>query len=538
MNEQRILNRARVTAWSVDALVIVALLASVAASLWQGQYTIDHVHWGLMLSNAQDLVGGRVPYRDIFIQYGFLTTVVHALAYAFAGENLQALIAVTATAYALGVWLVFVLAKHLTGDTALSLYACATFLLFHPITIYPWSNYLAFPFLMLGLYGVVLAPSTLAVLLTGVSFGLAVLMREGLAPSVILFLLGSILIDLRSPDRDIRGSLRRGALMILGALLPIAVFILYLVRQEIVSYWVGLSWSLPRIYMQIQFPHMSGIGLAKPLLQQITNGVLRLDVRWILIAAMLIANAATLLLFLLDRSARRVNPSSAKLALLSLVLISSALHLPEIFRIATGSAVGLINLYIVLKAVRLQHLAFAGLAVAMAITIAPADSGENFSSTNYFFPSTEVIASATPVHAPKYFRSQRWDAQAQQFYAAIENDLKDIARHCAVRYQYNYTYDVFLKVLSPFEQYQLAPFVTDSRMSALRRDFDVDAKIKDHRDLVIFQQTPNADVATFVPPPGFSVFRHYKTPRTNFLYGNNALLILIPTDCAASLAAR
>ena len=88
MNEQRSVRPAWLSAHGAYGCVLIALIASVAASMWQGQYTIDHVHWGLMLSNAQDLMSGRTPYRDIFIQYGFLTTLIHGVAYAVAGENL------------------------------------------------------------------------------------------------------------------------------------------------------------------------------------------------------------------------------------------------------------------------------------------------------------------------------------------------------------------------------------------------------------------------------------------------------------------
>ncbi len=535
MNEPRILGRAWLKTWTVDGLVLIALLASVVASLWQGQYNIDHVHWGLMLSNAQDLTAGRTPYKEIFIQYGFLTTLIHGIAYAFAGGNLHALISVTAIAYAIGLWVVSVLGRSITKDATLSLYAVLTLLLLHPITICPWSNYLAFPLLMLGLYGVTVASSRAAVLFSGIAFGLAVLTREGLAPSVVLFLVGSIVIDLLARNRNGCESVRHAAFLFVGMLIPLLIFLLYLVRLDVVSYWVGLSWYLPKIYIETYFPHIAGLGAAKLLFQQISSGLLRLDVRWILISAMILANAFVLVLFLLKRR-RLVSADSAKLALFSLLLISSALHLPEIFRIATGSAVGLINLYLLLKAARLQHLAFIGLAIPMLVTIAPEDSGENFSTTNYFFPSKQVIESATKVQEPTYFRGQRWDAEAQHFYGSIQNDLKEISRRCTVRYQYNYTYDVFLKVLSPFEQYQLAPFFTESRMSALRKDLDVDAKIRDHKDLVIFQQTPNASVSDFVPPPGFSAFKSYKTPRTNFLYRDNALLIIVPTDCLGSLA--
>ena len=32
-----------------------------------------------MYSNSIDLINGKLPYKEIFIQYGILTTLIHAL---------------------------------------------------------------------------------------------------------------------------------------------------------------------------------------------------------------------------------------------------------------------------------------------------------------------------------------------------------------------------------------------------------------------------------------------------------------------------
>ena len=41
-------------------------------------YHYDGHHIGLVYSNALDLINGKNPYKDNFIQYGFLTTLIHA----------------------------------------------------------------------------------------------------------------------------------------------------------------------------------------------------------------------------------------------------------------------------------------------------------------------------------------------------------------------------------------------------------------------------------------------------------------------------
>ena len=47
-------------------------------SIYIVSYHYDGHHIGLVYSNALDLINGKHPYKEIFIQYGFLTTLVHA----------------------------------------------------------------------------------------------------------------------------------------------------------------------------------------------------------------------------------------------------------------------------------------------------------------------------------------------------------------------------------------------------------------------------------------------------------------------------
>jgi len=42
-------------------LLTFGTFAIVLFSIWQGAYTVDPHHWGLMLSNAKDLYDGKIP---------------------------------------------------------------------------------------------------------------------------------------------------------------------------------------------------------------------------------------------------------------------------------------------------------------------------------------------------------------------------------------------------------------------------------------------------------------------------------------------
>ena len=75
--------------------LLIFPLISFFGGIWQGQYINDGYHWGFIFSNALDLLDGKLPYKEIFIQYGLLSTLIHALTLIIFDKNIFSLIAVT-----------------------------------------------------------------------------------------------------------------------------------------------------------------------------------------------------------------------------------------------------------------------------------------------------------------------------------------------------------------------------------------------------------------------------------------------------------
>ncbi|NDY83470.1 hypothetical protein G3I67_09525 [Orrella sp. NBD-18] len=517
----------------------VMFALSVFGAVWQGQYSIDHAHWGSMISNAKDMAEGLAPYKNIYILYGFLTTSIHAFAYKYLGANLQSLILVTSVFYACGLLLVYFIAERVESNQKIALAIVLTYFLVHPFAIYPWSNYLAFPLLMLGLFNSLSKEQkSIRYFISGFAFALAVLTREGLLPPVLLYLVAVIIIDVLNESESKIKKIREGLVSLAGFVLPILIFIAYLYSHDILNYWKTMSWNLPQLYAAEFFPHMKGMGLIVPFIKQIVSGVLRLDVRWMLILMTVLINGGVVVLGVLSSQYRQSYSNNFKVALLSMLLISSALHLPEIFRLATGGMIGLVNVYMVGRKIKAQFALFAVLAITLSITIAPTGSGDSFSTTNYFWPNENKIKNTKTVFTPSYFRNQKWEADAIGFYNEIEADLKKVHAVCKLKYHYNMTQDSFLVVISPFERYQIAAHWTSDAISNLRPDLNIEQKLKKDRDILILQELANdgSDIAKI--PEDFVLFKKYKTPKTTFLYRDASLSIYIPKLCEEALATK
>jgi len=156
----------------------VILVLIIGYSLWQGSYNFDTHNWGLMLSNAIDLSNGMRPYDEILIQYGILTTVFHSLAYIYLGKNLLALIGITSFFYAVGLIGIYFLSLRITNDRKLSVFSLITAYLIHPIAMLPWPNYVAFPFLVFGIFLLCdTRQRNLSFFLSGLTLSLGILCR-------------------------------------------------------------------------------------------------------------------------------------------------------------------------------------------------------------------------------------------------------------------------------------------------------------------------------------------------------------------------
>jgi hypothetical protein len=533
--------------YGLSGLVILLVMG---ISIWQGQYGTDPHHWGLMLGNAVDLQNGLLPYSEVFIQYGILTTLIQMIGLKLLGVNLLSLITVTAFFYALGLIAIQKIVEVLTGSKAIAIYALITCFLFHPLAIYPWSNYICFPFLMGGVllllekdegsYKQILLSKWFSNLLAGVLFGLACLSREGLLFAVILIMVsGTLLFYLQ--NRGCKKTALYFLPLILGFIFPLLLFFSYLHFFNLMQDWYKIAVLVPTTYALAHFPHVSAGHFWKPLAQTIGHGVIAFNPRWILIFFIILVNAYFLYQYGRYRFFKRnsygassgiVNDNLVLIALFSLFLLSSSLHLVEIFRLATGSIVGVACLYyfISLRSKLVQKILFISIPLLLLFQITSKDSG------NYFFPSSNKLASGVRVQTPAIFNGQIWPPEVINYYAQVSSTLGEIqASKCSIAAHYNNTKDSLIAVMSPFMRYQLPPFFMPKEFDFLNSNFNIKEKLANPTDIVLFDSVDVMKMATFTPPKGFYVFKHFTVPAFEFLPLNNQLVVLLPNTCKRDL---
>ncbi len=518
----------RVGALSFHLIVIFVCIGAFFFSVWQGQYTVDPHHWGLMLSNAKDLSTGKLPYKEIFIQYGILPTLIHRYAFEELGRDLISLISVTALFYSVALYCIFRMSLGVLKNQWTALICVLLTYLFHPVTMSPWANYIASPFLFGGLLLSLRHSRVSLTFLGGILFGFAVLCREGLLlPLTAIILFFGIIDKLSGRDEN---WMKSTVVRLSGVFLPAVFFFIYLLNNKLLEYWKIQNFDFPRLFAKQFFPASHSV-LVSLLINATRNAIQALkfwDGRWILL---MFAPMACLLILISSLKCLRTRSGTkeiydmenTKLAFASLVFLSTVLHGVEVFRFATASAVGFIPLVAWFNQKRLQIVVY-----IMILWMAFSAFGPN--SGNYYFPSKNSLQLKLMKDTISETRRQKWPAENQHYYLRLRQMLESpFLKNCEVNYQYNMTKDSLFAVITPFTQLQLAPFFVGESIESLRPDKRLNQKRDEAKDLVILREVKSGDKQTI--PEGYFVWEELKRPQAHFFEGEGVVQVLAPLKC-------
>lgn len=133
-----------------DLLIILVCLASFGCSWIESMVNNDSHHWGVAYIAALDLKRGAIPYSEVFIFYGYISSWFQSVALKLFGEKLMSVGIITGIFYS---WTLFLSYRIFLGFLKKSLAFLSVLLLFliHPYIIYPASNYFAYTFQLLAL---------------------------------------------------------------------------------------------------------------------------------------------------------------------------------------------------------------------------------------------------------------------------------------------------------------------------------------------------------------------------------------------------
>ena len=423
-------------------------------------YIYDGHHHGLMLSNALELLSGKVPFKEIFIQYGILTTLLHAGVIFFFGEKLLYLNIFTILLYYSSVYLIFLIVKFYTNLTYAFL-GLIILLLNHPTPWIPWANYISFFFITLGVYFNT-KDSKLFFFLSGILFGLSVLSRFDYFLAIFLTLIiHQIFLYFLNKNKNV---FKNYSYLLFGFILTLMIFLTYLNVNNLYIYWIKYLY-LPSLYLD---------ETNSTIISYFLSFLNYFSYEWFfnfiinpqasIIAFIIFFN----IIFFLNKT-KNSNPSLLFISILAVLLCSVSIS-TELFRLYTSVSIGLITSLFILYNIKDNNSRkiFSYILILISLfsfIFYPEGNTKRLiiDKNNYTFTKT-----LNPI-----FSFQKWPESHVRTLNFI-NDIKTkVTNKCNIRFGENLTFDNFYSIELGLDRVRVIPHVkSDIKNTQLSLFFD------------------------------------------------------------------
>lgn len=452
-----------------DLLVVAVCIVSFIFSVIESKLNTDAHHWGLMYGNAIDLVRGSIPFKEIFIQYGILTTIIQGFSLVIFGNKAISIGIITGLFYSFSLYISYLLWQKIISKKLASFSTVLMFLL-HGYIIYPWSNYFSYTFLLICLLllsnGRSKNSPILLYCVAGIFFALNVLSRQtAFSPTIVPIYLYFLLELVKSSKEERKTFIKKIVLFHLGVIGIFATFFVYLYHTSSLQDWYLQSFTLLDLYK-------SSFGGVKEIILRFLQAVfispiLQFDIRTI-IYLLNLCNSIFWIQAILAKVFRKNLLVTDRekviflLASISLFGYAQGLHIYEVFRLQNSSSIGLGLLIlsgfeITSKLLKWQRYIILGIICAMSVYLSSTVAGVKSSSVYYNWPKDLFSGRLQQPENIDIFQGKLFNTRVKSYYESLVKEID--AYKSSVPYIVNLTRDSYILYLSNnFQKVQSAPF--------------------------------------------------------------------------------
>jgi len=461
--------------------LLIFPIISFVGGVWQGQYTNDGYHWGFIFSNALDILDGKLPYKEIFIQYGIVSTLIHALILIIFNKNIFSLIAATCLFYSLSIYLIGILTYKFTLNKYYSFFATFIIFMIYPWPTSPWPNFISFFFIILFCL-FYLCNKKIYFILSGVSLALAYLSLTLVYNYIIIsFLLILIFLLFYLKKKFDYIFIQKNYYLLISFTLAISIFFFFLLQNDIFNIWLTYQ----------KLPFILAENYEITIYDRIINYIYFLTIyslknfinepQWILFTFIFFSNLYLLfksvLYFYKEKDCSKINIDLFVINILILTLNFQA-QVGGIEKLATSLSLGIITLLILVHSLESSDnkimINFSIIFIAIYSMLFAYDMNDS------------KYAGARAVHLRdlrnidekynkeniSYFTLQKWSKNTWyplNKFIELQNRIK---RNCHLEFGANLTSNTFYYVLLDFKKIQVVPFFIKTHSHTLRNYFE------------------------------------------------------------------
>lgn len=495
-------------------------------SLYIVKHHYDGHHLGLLYSNAQDLINGKIPYKEIFIQYGFLTTLIHSLILLLFENKLFFISVSGALFYSISILLISSSLKIIINSNY-ALLSSIIILFNHPVPLLPWPNYISFFFITLSIF--IMTKKNTNYFTSGLFLSLAILSRQEILIPILLSFFILCLFNLKNFHKKYISNFWK---LFLGFIIPIFFFIIYLSYSKIFFYWKSY-FLIPGFYLELYEKNIYNLILDYIIFfstKSFFNFIL--EPQFLIISIILFFNSILILMKILNK--KKIENNILYISVLSILLSFVSLQI-EIFRSYTSVIIGLIPLLFFLSKIRDQNL-------------------KNNLNKILIFPSIFAFI-FYPFGNNSTFNLdylKKHDAKLMNkkysFYSWSEDKINSInlitkiTNNCNVKYLDNLTFDSLYSTIGSFDRINILPFQSSSVKHYNLIDFTNSLKSPDinfiekinleiQKENIILLTNKNNHIYKNFKVQYTSDYSVIKINESNFVGKPNYLNIIVPKKC-------
>ena len=514
-----------------SSLVVFSFaIFSFVGSIYQGSYIYDGFHWGLISSNAQDLLNGKKPYKDFFVHYGFLTVLLQSISLKIY-NSVYSILILSSLFYSVSIILLAKLIEKFLSSNYVNLFVFIIIFM-QPFIVYPWHTYFIF-FTSVFSLSLFLKKNSISLFLFGFFIQLGFLFSESYKIFSIAIILLSIII-LFFENQKLKNIIKKIILILLGYLLPLIAFIIYLYLNNLIDYWL-LHSNIPNIFVN---ELNSNIWLL--ILSFISNYIfesINIFSESYYILGILI-NLSCIFFLIKTAQEKKINLDLIFISCFSLLLNFMLVFRHESFRFFCGPIIGLVILFYFINNFK-DFNKYLSILILLFIAII-SNPFEKGNSNRNFTNSNQKILSYNDSSILK-FRGMNFTKDTWEHHIKLIEILKKINNKCkSVEFFYNATPDHYYYLIASdyLNSFQKIPGYSETTLKNYYDSMNTyfDSNIKNlmiekiaKKNIVLMREDyNNSSIAIGKTKINLDNFYFKNLP---FSYNNKKKLLYIPDNC-------
>ena len=516
-------------------------IISLIGGLWQNQYIYDGYHWGFIFSNSLDLIDGKIPYKEIFLEYGILQTILNSIILIIFNKNIYSLLAFTCILYSISLYLITNITYKITSKKLYSLFSVFIIFILYPWPTTPWPNFFSFFFTIL-FCNFYISNKNINHIFAGLSLSFAYLSFTTIYNFVIiLFYLITLIIFLINKSKIDTIQFKKFYYSSLSFVFVILIFFIYLIINNSFNVWIKYQ------LLPIIFNNTFGFSIHELLLNYIYNLTIYPiknfihEPQFVIYSLFFYSNIILIIICLRNIILKKKNKYNFEILLINLMLFSLNFYAQifDIEKLATSLAMGSISLMILISFIKNSENRLITVFVTLFIAIYslifayPLDTSKYGGLRNAHLK--EIYDYKNKAINPKstLFKNQKWTKNQWNTINKIKLIQADVKKKCRIEYGVNLTSDAYYYTLISYKKIQIIPFYFKSYAKKLIKIFEPNLLINiqnqiNKDNIIIFSSENNHKLFNLenYPKPKKINIGAYKNITNKILY------VYIPKNCA------